>query len=156
MLYLAFKGIPANPIMPPVIISGMMLGIRHKMIILKFLNSTAMINAMMKNAMIILVIKLSIKNLLPLINSKVVPVMETFIFVSPKISSIFGCITSLTNTSNLLDPMSAIFRETLIFCPVLSTNAFEIPCWSDSFFRYLKIKFLSRLFGNAYLLGLSL
>ena len=49
---LGFSGIPKNPIIPAVIISGIIFGMIEMIIILTFLNSMAMINAITKKAMI--------------------------------------------------------------------------------------------------------
>ena len=88
MAVLGFRGMPKNPIIAPVIINGMMLGISEMTIILRFANSIAIMMDMITNASTKLNCKFSTRNLLPLIKSGVVPVIEAVMSVPLKISSI--------------------------------------------------------------------
>ena len=99
---------------------------------------------MTKKATIIELIKLSIKNLFPLIKVMVVPVTARFILVSAKRDSILGLITPEIRESILFDPISATFKEILIFCLFSSTKFWEKPASSGCKAKYLRMKPRSR------------
>ena len=120
---LAFSGMPRYPIRPAVIMSAIRFGMREIMIILAFAKSSAMESVMRIHARTRLSVRLSMRNLLPLIKIIEDPVIvsftesesdfRTWLMFSSSLF-VFGMITLWTSESIRREPMSAICREILM------------------------------------------
>src|ERR1041385_8830373 len=117
----------------------MRLGINDIRIILALANNNAIERVISIQARMRLSVRLSIRNLLPLINIYDEPVMETFtlsaeprrFFLRSSFKiSVFGTITLLINESIFLEPTSAICIEILILVYEVSMKDLNRPLLS--------------------------